>query len=493
MSLNFNVHEKTVILATHFMTTEERKIVAVIGAGPAGITCAYQLAKQGLEVHVYEAAPQVGGLAKTIDLWGQKLDLGPHRFFSDDTRVNKLWLEVAGRDYRMVDRLTRVYYKNKFYFYPIKAFDALSKLGVYTSALCFLSYLSEKVFPTKQDGTFESWVTSRFGKKLFGIFFKTYSEKLWGISCKELDADFAAQRIKKFSLGEAIKNALNIGGKKHKTLVDQFAYPIHGTGMIYERMQQYINTHGGKVLVNTPVKRVLKNGDTINAIELMNGEVLPYEHVVSSMPFTVMVKQLPEVPGQIVELANTLKFRNTILVYLNVDGKDLFPDNWLYVHSADLQMGRITNFRNWVPEILNGSDTTAVVLEYWCYDEDALWTESDEKLIARATEELYKTKLNNDKQVIAGHVHRIQRCYPVYDRGYKDRLKTIESYLSGIKGLSVIGRYGAFKYNNQDHSILMGLLAADNIVNDAHHNLWDINTDYENYQERSTITATGLS
>lgn len=467
--------------------------VAVIGAGPAGITCAYELAKKGVEVHLYEAAPQVGGLAKTINLWNQKLDLGPHRFFSDDTRVNKLWLEVAGRDYRMVDRLTRVYYKNKFYYYPIKAFDALGKLGIFTSALCVLSYLREKMNPTPLDGTFESWVTNRFGKRLYEIFFKTYSEKLWGISCRELDADFAAQRIKKFSLGEAIKNALNLGGKKHKTLVDQFAYPVGGTGMIYERMEQYIRNNGGSVYLNTPVKRVLKEGDKVNAIELMDGTTMQYDHVVSSMPFTVMVKQLPGVPENIVSLANTLKFRNTILVYLNIDGKDLFPDNWLYVHSADLKMGRITNFRNWVPEILNGEETTAVVLEYWCYDNDAMWTEPDELLIALATEELNKTKLNKGKPVIAGHVHRIQRCYPVYDRGYKDRLKQIESYLQAIDGLSVIGRYGAFKYNNQDHSILMGLLAADNIVNQSSHNLWDINTDYDNYQERSTITATGLS
>lgn len=468
--------------------------VAVIGAGPAGITAAYQLAKAGIEVHLYEAAPQVGGLAKTIDLWNQKLDLGPHRFFSDDTRVNKLWLEVAGKDYRMVDRLTRVYYKNKFYFYPIKAFDALSKLGLITSAHCFLSYMYEKVNPTKQDGTFETWVTSRFGQKLFEIFFKTYSEKLWGITCKELDADFAAQRIKKFSLGEAIKSALGISGKKHKTLVDQFAYPTGGTGMIYERMEIFINANGGKVLCNTPVKRVLKEGETVNGIELMDGSILPYDHVVSSMPFTVMVKQLPGVPQHIVDLTNTLKFRNTILVYLNVDGTDLFPDNWLYVHSTDLQMGRITNFRNWVPEILNGEKTTAVVLEYWCYDNDAMWTQDDASLIELAKVELNKTGLNKGKPVLAGHVHRIQRCYPVYDKGYKDRLKPIEQYLNTIDGLSIIGRYGAFKYNNQDHSILMGLLAAENIVKaNTEHNLWDINTDYDNYQERSTITASGLS
>lgn len=473
--------------------TKQTKRVAVIGAGPAGITCAYQLAKQGVEVHLYEAAPQVGGLAKTLDLWGQKVDLGPHRFFSDDTRVNKLWLEVAGRDYRMVDRLTRIYYKNNFYFYPVKAFDALSKLGLFTSALCVLSYFKEKIAPTKQDGTFESWVTNRFGKRLYEIFFKTYTEKLWGIKCNELDADFAAQRIKKFSLGEAMKSALGIGGTKHKTLVDQFAYPTGGTGMIYERMETFVNANGGKVLCSTPVKRVLKEGDIANAIELMNGEVVGYDHVVSTMPFTVMVKQLPGIPQQIVDFANKLTFRNTILVYLHIDGKDLFPDNWLYVHSADVETGRISNFRNYVPEINMGKETTIVAMEYWCYDEDAMWSMSDAELIELGKKELIKTGLNKGAAIMEGHVYKIQRCYPVYSNNYKDVLKPIENYLSTIKGLSVIGRYGAFKYNNQDHSILMGILAADNIVNNAGHNLWDINTDYDNYQERSTITAAGLS
>lgn len=472
------------------MAQRKQLKVAVIGAGPAGITCAYELAKKGVEVHVYEAGSKVGGLAKTIDLWGNRLDLGPHRFFSSDARVNKLWLEVIGKDYRMVNRLTRVYYKDKFYFYPIKPFDVLTKLGIYTSLQCLVSYIAEKTSPIKQDGSFEDWVISRFGKKLFTIFFKTYSEKLWGINCKELDADFAAQRIKKFSLGEAIKHGFGWRAK-HKTLVDEFAYPINGSGMVYERMEEKIRNFGGKVLMETPVKRVLKEGNLVCGIELMNGEVLNYEHVVSSMPFTTMVKQLPGVPEHIVHMAKTLRFRNTILVYLLIDGTDLFPDNWLYIHSEDLRMGRITNFNNWVHEIITNSTTTSVALEYWCYDEDPIWTDSDEHLIELATQELLKTGLNQGKAVLAGHVHRIHRCYPVYKRGYKVPLKQIEAYLSEIAGLSVIGRFGSFKYNNQDHSILMGLLAAENIADRTHHNLWEVNTDYDNYQERSKITATG--
>ncbi|MFN3342206.1 MAG: FAD-dependent oxidoreductase [Flavobacteriales bacterium] len=471
-----------------------KKKVAVIGAGPAGITAAYELAKAGVEVHVYEAGPRVGGLAQTIELWGQKVDIGPHRFFSNDTRVNKLWLEVAGKDYKMVDRLTRIYYKKKFFYYPLKPFDALFKLGIGTATVCMASYMKERVSPTKPDGSFETWVTSRFGKKLYSIFFKTYTEKLWGIPCHELDADFAAQRIKKLSLWEAVKNAV-VGGKgnKHKTLVDQFAYPTGGTGMIYERMEQFVNANGGKVILNSPVKRVLTQSGGAIAVELENGSTEKYDETISSMPFSLMVSRLPDVPDTIREKVNALTYRNTIIVFLNVEAKNLFPDNWLYVHASDLQMGRITNFRNWVPEINCGKDSSIIAIEYWCYNEDQMWNDSNEKLIELGTQELLKTGLIGNAKISDGFVYKIPRCYPVYSRGYKDNLKPVEDYLTTVKNLHVIGRYGAFKYNNQDHSILMGLMAAENIVKGTNHNLWEINTDYEDYQEKSTITATGLS
>ncbi|MFI5203797.1 MAG: FAD-dependent oxidoreductase [Flavobacteriales bacterium] len=475
------------------MSNLNHKKVAVIGAGPAGMTAAYELAKAGIEVHVYEASPQVGGLSKTIELWGQRVDLGPHRFFSSDSRVNKLWLEVVGKDYHMVNRLTRIYYKKKFYYYPLKPFDALKKLGIGTSILCMFSFLRQKISPVKQDGTFENWVVNRFGRKLFAIFFKTYSEKLWGITCKELDADFAAQRIKKLSLWEAIKNALFKSKKnKHKTLVDQFAFPIEGTGMVYERMAAFVRSHNGHVHVQTPVQRILVKNGSVTGLELANGEQPAYDHVISSMPLTLMVRTLPEVPENIVHEVNKLSFRNTILVYLEIQGKNLFPDNWLYIHSAEIKMGRITNFQNWVPEITNGKETTIVVLEYWCNDPDAMWKEADDTLIELAKKEIKLTGLIGGHAINRGYVHRIPRCYPVYSKGYKNHLKPVEDYLNSIKNLGVIGRYGAFKYNNQDHSILMGLLAAENIIKNTKHNLWNINTDYEDYQEQSTITESGL-
>lgn len=467
--------------------------VAVIGAGPAGISAAYQLSKAKVETHVFEAGPAVGGLAKTVELWGQKVDLGPHRFLSSDRRVNELWLEVAGSDYEMVNRLTRIVYRRKFFHYPLKPMDAFSKLGPWEAARCITSYAKERLAPTQLDGSFENWVVSRFGRRLFEIFFKSYSEKLWGISCRSLDSDFAAQRIKKLTLSEAIKNALSGGqGNKHKTLADQFAYPLGGTGMVYERMAAGVKKRGGQVNCRRPVKRVLVENNRAIGIELEDGAVEKFDHVISTMPMTQMVSQLPDLPEDVRKKSESLKFRNTILVYLEVSSTNLFPDNWVYVHSSDLLMGRVSNFRNWVPQLYGDAKTTIVAIEYWCYDEDALWTDDDEKLVQLGSKELRQTGLMNDGQVLRGHVHRIKRCYPVYDLGYKERLKPVEAYLSTIGGLSVIGRYGAFKYNNQDHSILMGILAADNIANGAKHNLWGVNTDYDTYQESTVITKTGL-
>lgn len=468
--------------------------VAVIGAGPAGMTAAYELAKKNVEVHVYEASDTVGGLARSFRLWDQTVDLGPHRFFSSHRRINELWLEVVGRDYRMVNRLTRIYYRGKFFFYPLKPFDALSRLGPFEAARCGFSYIANRLSPLEQDGTFENWVVNRFGRRLFEIFFKTYSEKLWGISCKQLDADFAAQRIKKLSLYEAVKNAFFMGkGNKHKTLVDQFAYPLEGTGMVYQRMADYVRKHGGQVHLNTPVQRVLAKDNRAYALEFPGGEVRHYDQIVSSMPISLLVTRLPDVPPAIRDAALSLKFRNTILVYLHVDATDLFPDQWLYIHSADMLTGRITNFRNWVPNLYGDKRTTILVMELWANDDDSLWSETDEQLIARGKDEIRRTGLVRDANILDGHVHRIKRCYPVYERGYKEKLKPVEEYLSTIEGLQAIGRYGAFKYNNQDHSIYMGILAAENIVTGAKHNLWEINTDYESYQEEAQITEAGLA
>lgn len=469
------------------------KKIAIIGAGPAGLTAAYQLAKEGISVELFEASDAVGGMAKTITLWNQLVDLGPHRFFSSDPRVNQLWLEIIGKKYSMVSRLTRIYYKKTFFDYPLKAMNALFGLGVIQSMICILSYVRAKVFPIKDESTFEGWVTNRFGKRLFTIFFKSYSEKLWGISCKDLDADFAAQRIKKLSLYEAIKaTVMKSSGGKHKTLVDEFAYPHQGAGAVYDLMAQKIVELGGQIHLKTPVQSVHPSvNGSIPLIKLGDGKELCFDHIISSMPITHLIDRMGA-PIYIQDHAKALKFRNTILVYLLVDAASPFPDQWIYVHSAELQTGRITNFKNWVPSIIQNQKETILCLEYWCYDDDEMWKMDQDELISLATREIYQTKLIPRNTVLSGKVIRVAKCYPVYATGYRAHLNPLEKYLSGQAGLSVIGRYGAFKYNNQDHSILMGMLAAENITKKADHNLWDINTDYE-YQESCRITATGLS
>jgi protoporphyrinogen oxidase len=468
--------------------------IAVIGAGPAGLTAAYELSKDTRDVQIFEADVALGGLARSINLWGQKVDLGPHRFFSNDRRVNELWLEVVGRDYRMVKRQTRILYDHKLFKYPLEAGDALIKLGGIRAAQCLFSYAREHVWPTRLDGSFEAWVCQRFGRKLFEAFFKSYSEKLWGMTCSELDADFAAQRIKQFSLGAAIKSALfSTTRKKHRTLVDEFAYPIEGTGSVYERMASAIVKRGGIVRTATPVRRVLVDSKRVAGIELANGEKHIFDQVISTMPLTIMAAQLPETPPEVIRACQQLSFRNTILVYLEVLNENPFQDNWIYVHAPDLQFGRVTNFRNWVPELYGDSPHTILALEYWCYPTDRLWTLEDAKLIEQAQVEIKNSGLLMPSTKLGrGSVFRIPKCYPVYRRGYQEHVKTIRQHLDTIEGLHVIGRYGSFKYNNQDHSILMGRLAAQNVLHGKNHDLWGINTDYETYQEACSISQTGL-
>jgi len=472
--------------------------IAVIGAGPAGMTAAYQVSKEIPKgkvnrLDVYEAAAQVGGLAKSVRMWDQTVDMGPHRFFSHDKKVNRLWLEVAGKEYKMVNRQTRIYYKKGFFDYPLKAGNALKSLGVIEAARCLLSYLKEKVIPTRDTGTFESWVTRRFGKRLYQIFFKTYSEKLWGIKCTELDSDFAAQRIKRLSLYEAVKGALLKSKKqKHKTLVDQFAYPLNGTGSLYEKMADTVRLNGGEIFLSTAVEKVLNTGNRAYGIQLISGEIIEYDHIVSTMPISLLVTRLPQVPDDVRDRALSLKFRNTILVFLQLNKKDLFPDQWLYIHSSSLKMGRMTNFRNWIPELHGQRDESILCLEYWCNYEDKEWGEDDDHYVNMAKEELAYTGLADMEDILDGKVIRIPRSYPVYFNHYKEFIEPVQKYLDGIDNLHVIGRYGAYKYNNQDHSIYMGLLAVENILYQKTHDLWKINTDYDAYQESSVIKETGL-
>lgn len=463
--------------------------VGIIGAGPAGLTAAYRLQQLGAHVEVMEAAPAVGGMGRSIRLWHQTLDIGPHRFFTKDQRVDAVWQDVVGEAYGLVHRQTRIFYRGRFFDYPLRPGNVVANLGPIDVVLCLASYAREQIFrrPAGDSPSFEDWVVRRFGRRLYGMFFKSYTEKLWGIPCSELDADFAAQRIKNFSVWQAVLSATGLARQKHRTLVDEFRHPKDGSGYVWERMAALIEQRGGTIHLSCPVQRIVTEGRHAVGIEATDGTVRAFDHVVSSMPLTLLVGRLGDAPDAVRDAIGRLRFRNTILVYLRVDSSALFPDQWVYVHSADVAMGRVTNFRNWVPELYGDDPATVLVLEYWCYDEDPIWREPDEALVARATTEIRKVGLVGDTPVTGGHVVRVPRSYPVYARGYRETLRPVIEYLRGFDNLWPIGRYGSFKYNNQDHSMLMGLLAAENIALGRGHDLWDVNSDYDVYQEEVEV------
>ena len=457
----------------------QKQPILIIGAGPAGLSCAVKLADHGTPVHVFEASPHVGGLTRSLSLWGQTVDLGPHRFFSSDRIVNEHWRRFVGGGFTLVNRLTRILYDRRLFRYPIEPRDAFHNLDLADVARSIASYGYRRLRPIPSPKTFEDWVTNRFGSHLFALFFKTYSEKVWGIPCARIDADWAAQRIKKLSLTEAVKSAVlgNRGG--HKTLVDQFAYPTGGAGVVYQRMAEHVRAKGGQVQLSAPVRQVLQDETgAVCGLELQDGSRHLSPRVVSTMPLTLMVKGLRGVPAEVQQACDRLRFRNTVLVYLEVDSPSLFPDNWIYVHAPEVQHGRITNFRNWSPSLSGGRPTTILCMEFWCFDQDALWTRDDAALGAQAERELRQVALlPPGRQVLGTHVVRLQRSYPVYEVGYAEHLRRVQAWVDQVPGLLAIGRYGAFKYNNQDHSILMGLLAATELLSGSPQHLWDVNTD----------------
>ncbi len=471
------------------------KKVIVIGAGPAGLTAAYQLSKESnVKVQVFESSNSVGGLSKSIKIWGQTVDLGPHRFFSKDNRINKLFHELVKGEYSIVDRKTRIYYNQRFFEYPLRFFNVISNVSLFKIVRVVYFFGFQKVFPAKDISTFEGWIISRFGKELYNMFFKNYTEKLWGIPCSKIDSDWAAQRIKKLTLFQAIKHSIFHDKKNtHKTLVDQFMYPKGGTGRLYDNAVQLIEENNGEVFLNQGVKRILLNESETKAIgvELISGEKILGDHVISTMPLTIMVKQLPGLSQEVKKAADSLYFRNTILVYLEVDRNNLFTDNWLYIHSNEVLHGRITNFSNWCPTLNGNKNSTILCLEYWCFENDSIWEQIDSQLIDLASNEVRKIKLVSDNDTILnGKVIKIPRSYPVYETGYSDNVNTIKKHLDRIDNLDAIGRYGSFKYNNQDHSILMGLMVSDKVLGESGIDLWKVNSDEEYHEDAAADVLT---
>ncbi len=460
----------------------------IIGAGPAGLTAAYELVKHGIKPVVLEKGDKVGGISRTETYKGYLFDIGGHRFFTKVEEVQQLWHEVLGDEFIKVPRLSRIYYRGRFFNYPLSAFNTLSNLGIVESGLILLSYLKAKLRPSAVEDNFEQWVCNRFGERLYKTFFKTYTEKVWGIPCNEIQAEWAAQRIKGLSLTTAIINAL-FGSNNTKTLIKEFEYPLLGPGMMWQRFKEAVEEKGGEVHLNTKVLRIEREGNKIKKViaERDNNLIqLRGENFISSMPVTALVQRFdPPPPKEVLEASRSLKYRDFLIVALVVNRKDLFPDNWIYIHSPNVKVGRIQNFKNWSVAMVPDQNKTCLGMEYFCHAGDGLWSMSDADLIKLATRELESLGLANAGDVEDGTIIRQPKAYPVYDQDYRKHLQVIQDYLATIENLQTVGRNGMHRYNNQDHSMLTALLAAKNIMGEEH-DLWEVNTE-RSYHEEFTV------
>jgi protoporphyrinogen oxidase len=463
------------------------KQVVIIGAGPAGLTAAYELAKLDLNPVVLEKGDKVGGLAKTENYKGYFFDMGGHRFFTKVDEVNKTWREVLGDTFLRRPRLSRIYYNRKFFDYPLKPLNALFGLGVKQSILIALSYIRWRVCPYPQEETFEEWVTNRFGRRLFRIFFKSYTEKVWGISCKELKAEWAAQRIKDLSLKTVLLSMFVKPKNTIKTLIEQFDYPQRGPGMMWNAFKERIETRGGVVRLNSEVSRIRIQGKRIESVLVANNghrELIAGTDFISSMPVTEFIKKLDPPPAaEVLSAAEKLKYRDFLTVCLIVNKAELFPDNWIYVHDPDVKLGRIQNFKNWSPHMVPDVTKSSLGLEYFCTEGDELWNRSDAELIELGKRELARIGLAMPADIEDGCVFRVPKAYPIYDSEYRDYLATLKDFVGSIENYQTIGRNGLHRYNNQDHAMVTGMLAVKNLTAGEHHDLWNVNTDQEYHEE----------
>jgi len=457
----------------------------VLGGGPAGLTAGYLLAKQGLPVIVLEGEDQLGGLAKTEVRDGYRFDLGGHRFFTKSKEVERLWFEVMREEFLLRPRMSRIYWNRKFLDYPLSGMDVIRKLGPVELMRASLSYLWASVTPKGKEETLEQWVTNRFGKRLFELFFRSYNEKLWGVPTSEIRAEWAAQRIKGLSFFSAAKAAFfGNKGNKVKSLIEEFHYPRFGPGQMWETMSERIEELGGEVRLNAPVTGLRIEDGRIAEVEA-GGELLRPAQVISSLPLRATVGLAKgEAPGEsVVEAASGLRYRDFLTVALVLDGEDLFPDNWIYIHEPDVQVGRIQNYRSWSPWMVPDPTKACVGLEYFCFAGDELWTMSDDALVELATKELEQIGLASRDKVERGYAVRVPKAYPMYDIDYAERVQEIRTWLEGVDNLQQVGRNGLHRYNNSDHSMLTAIRAVENITLGTTHDIWAVNAESVYHEE----------
>lgn len=466
--------------------------VVVIGAGPAGLTAAYEFGRRGKKVRVFEADEVVGGISRTVERDGWRFDIGGHRFFTKVAPVEAFWHEILpDEDFLMRPRMSRIFYGNKFYDYPLKATNALRNLGIIEAVRCVLSYLWVRIHKPKDTTTFEGWTAARFGWRLYRTFFKTYTEKVWGVPATDIQADWAAQRIKNLSLGKAIFNALlpRRNQKDIASLIEEFQYPKYGPGMMWERCTELVRDQGSTVALTTRVESITRGDQGARSVSVRdaNGsQQYPCDHIISTMPINELLAVInPPAPPEVLAAAAGLKHRDFLTVAIVVPQEFAFPDNWIYIHAPEVRVGRIQNFGSWSPYLVK-EGRTCLGLEYFVSIGDDLWVMPDDDLIELAKREIATLGLADPTRVEAGFVVRMPKAYPVYDIDYQANVETIRTWLTqNMPNVHPVGRNGMHKYNNQDHSMYTAMLTVENIVDGTHHDIWAVNVEEEYHEEKS--------
>jgi protoporphyrinogen oxidase len=463
------------------------KPTVILGGGPAGLTAGYLLAKKGLPVIVLEAEDQVGGIAKTAVRDGYRFDLGGHRFFTKVKEVDDLWHEIMREEFLKRPRMSRIYWNKKFLDYPLRGPDVVKKLGPVDLTKAFLSYLWAKVKPKGKEETFEQWVVNRFGRWLFNEFFKSYTEKVWGVPTSEIRADWAAQRIKGLSFFSAAKSAFfGNKGDKIKSLISEFNYPRYGPGQMWETMTDDIRRLGGQVLLEHKVTKLDFEGERCVRVHVGDDKVFEPSAVISSLPLRNAVGiASPHPRPEVVAAAKGMRYRDFLTVAVVLNGDDIFPDNWIYIHDPSVNVGRIQNFRSWSPWMVPDRTKACVGLEFFCFAGDELWETPDEKLVELGMRELEELGLARRDQLEFGFVERVPKAYPIYDAEYAERVSTMRTWLDGLDNYIQVGRNGLHRYNNSDHSMLTAMRAVDNLVDGADHDIWAVNAESVYHEEEN--------
>jgi protoporphyrinogen oxidase len=476
--------------------------VVIIGAGPAGLTAAYELGKRGATATVLEADDVVGGISRTVVADGYRFDIGGHRFFTKVPEVEALWHEILpDEDFMLRPRSSRIYYQGKFYDYPIKVMNALTNLGPVEALRCVLSFLWVRVRPPKDQTTLEGYIAKNYGWRLYQHFFKTYSEKVWGVPPAEMSADWGAQRIKGMSLWDAVWEPIRskLAGRRDSSkqvtsLIEQFQYPKLGPGMMWERCHELVEQQGSKVVFHAEVVRVEHRDGRAIAVTYRDDSgaetTVPADHIISSMPFPALLKAMD--PPMVQKAADELSFRDFLSVSLVVpEDKVAWTDNWIYIHDPEVKTMRVQNFGSWSPHLVKDG-RNVLGLEYTVEEGDEWWSAPDDELIRKGTQELARLGLMREEDVETGYVVRMPKAYPTYDEDYKANVAVLRSWLEEhTPNVHPVGRNGMHRYNNQDHSMFTAMLTVENLYGAAH-DIWEVNVE-EEYHEEATGTSGGTS